>query len=319
MIEFLIKKTTDLTDNEINRICLLFKEIFVNHSKSIVEFKNEFLNTALGFSFHALMVNNGEIIGSHSLIPCHYNMNRISFLAAFSVDTMIKKGYRDFFNLKDMVELAEREASKYGVRFIFGFPNDNSYPVLKKGLKYKDIGRMSTYIYPYRIGGIKSNLRLLNFLSIAFCRFREGISAFLINKKVYDFCLDKDRSSYNLYRYQWFDGLYKIVTLDDFQFVYKIITYNNIRTAFLIDIDKISSFNIHCAVSYIRQKERRNFDLLMYIGYLPCRSLPFIKLPHKFEPKNFNFIGKFLDQNSQDERLFNIRNWNVNLSCYDLI
>lgn len=319
MIEFLIKKTTDLTDDEIGKNCLLFKNVFVGHSKSLAEFKNEYLNTALGFSFHALIVDNGEVVGSHSLIPCHYSLDGHSFLAAFSVDTMIKKGYRDFFNLKDLVELTEQEAKKYGIRFIFGFPNDNSYPVLKKGLKYKDIGRMSTYIYPYRIGGIKADLRFFDFLSMAFCRFLEAISNFVIDKKVYKFLLDKDRTFYDSYRYQWFGGAYKIVTLYDFQFVYKITIHDGIRTAFLIDVDKISSFNIHSAVSHIRREESRNFDLLMYVGDLPCRYFPFIKLPHKFEPKKFSFTGKFLDKNDVDERFFDIKNWNVNLSCYDLI
>lgn len=38
-----------------------------------------------------------------------------------------------------------------------GFPNANAYPIQKKGLKRKDIGNLSTYILPVRIGSIKNN------------------------------------------------------------------------------------------------------------------------------------------------------------------
>lgn len=318
-MEFVIKKTTDLADSEISRICLLFEEVFVGHSKNLLDFKNEFLNTALGYSYHALLFDKEEIVGAHSLIPCHYKMGEKAILTAFSVDTMIRRGYRDFFNLKDLVELTEMEAKKAGIHFIFGFPNDNSYPVLKKGLKYSDIGKMSTYIYPYRIGGIKSGLHFLNFLSIIFCRFMEFISVLVSNKTINTFLVDKDRTLYDSYRYKWFNNSYKQITLDNFRFVYRIVLHEGIRTVFLLDMDNVSSHNILRAVSYIRKKNGKEFDLLMYVGWLPCKHLPLIKLPRKLEPKNFNFTGKFLDKENIDDRFFNIENWNVNLSCYDLI
>lgn len=47
-----------------------------------------------------------------------------------------------------------------------GFPNANAYPIQKKGLKRKDIGNLSTYILPVRIGSIKKQFRQLNFLSV---------------------------------------------------------------------------------------------------------------------------------------------------------
>ena len=145
-MEFIIKRTIDLNNQEIQSICDLFNNIFESHKKDIYLFQKEFLNSALGFSFHALMIDDDRIVGSHSLIPCNYKYGTKDILTAFSVDTMIEKKYRDFFNLKELVDLTEVEALKYGIKFIFGFPNDNSYPVLKKGLKYQDIGKLSTYI-----------------------------------------------------------------------------------------------------------------------------------------------------------------------------
>lgn len=318
-MDFLIKRTTELTVQEIASICRLFETVFEGHSKTIECFKEEFLHTALGYSFHAMMVDSSEIVGAHSLIPCDYLCEGSKVLVAFSVDTMIKKGYRDFFNLKDLIDLTECAAKKVGVKFIFGFPNDNSYPILKKGFKYRDIGRMNIYVYPYRIGGIKHNLSFLTPISKAFTRLLGLISVFTRKHKEIVFLWDKNRKLYDQYRYQWFCGKYKIVSLLDFNFVYRIENYEGIRTAFLTDLDKISSFNVSKAVSYIRKCDGENFDLLLYVGFLPCGNLPLVKIPRKLEPKNFNFVGKLLDKTDMDERWFDINNWNVNLSCYDLI
>ena len=43
--------------------------------------------------------------------------------------------------------------AKNGVSFVFGFPNDNSYPVLLKSKLMREIGKMSIHCLPYRIGG----------------------------------------------------------------------------------------------------------------------------------------------------------------------
>jgi hypothetical protein len=232
---------------------------------------------------------------------------------------MIRKAYRDFFNLKDLAELTEREVLKHNINFVFGFPNDNAYPVLKKGLGYKDIGSLSIYIYPYRIGGIKHRLRCMNFLSMFFCRGLECTSYFMANRPAYTYLLDKDRTLYDAYRYKWFGGNYKRVALGEFCFVYRIIIYEGIRTAFLIDMNKVSHKALRTAVSYIRKTDANNFDLLMYVGRLPFNGLPLIKVPRRFEPKKFHFTGKFLDRANVDQSFLDIRNWNVNLSCYDLI
>jgi hypothetical protein len=44
-----------------------------------------------------------------------------------------------------------------------------------------------------------------------------------------------------------------------------------------------------------------------------------IKIPHKFEPKEFNMAVKILDKSLDKETLLNMNNWDVNLSNYDLI
>ena len=239
-MDFVIRKTTELTEEEIFSFCQLFEEVFVGHVKSVEYFKREFLNTSLGYSYHALMFDGNKMVGANSLIPCDYVYKGEHVLMAFSVDTMIKKGYRDFFNLKDLIDLIEDEARKTGIFFVFGFPNDNAYPILKKGIKYKDIGKMYTYVLPYRIGGIKPCFFFLNPLSKLFCKCLIKWSLFVANHKSYFAMIDRERETFNTYRYKWFEQDYCKVNLDNFSFIYRIKKHEGVRTAFLLDINCIS-------------------------------------------------------------------------------
>ncbi len=100
--------------------------------------------------------------------------------------------------------------------------------------------------------------------------------------------------------------------------MYKIITYEGVRTAFLVDVVNKSARNFCKAVKYIIQNENVNFDLILYVGHLPFSSYGMIKFPRRFEPKHFNFTGFLLNEKNKD-LLFNIESWDVNLSNYDLI
>lgn len=59
---------------------------------------------------------------------------------------------------KGLLALSPRHKCK----LLFGFPNDESYPVMIKGFKVKDIGRLTTYILPIKIGPIIPRMRWLD-------------------------------------------------------------------------------------------------------------------------------------------------------------
>jgi len=59
---------------------------------------------------------------------------------------------------------------------------------------------------------------------------------------------------------------------------------------------------------------------LLYIGDLPFSRTGLFKVPRKYEPKNFNFAATvFDDSNFNKSDIFNMKNWDVNLSNTDLI
>lgn len=62
------------------------------------------------------------------------------------------EGIDNFF---DMMTHATNRYREEGAAMLYGFPNDNSYPILKYIGLMEDIGKLDTYCLPYRIGGSK--------------------------------------------------------------------------------------------------------------------------------------------------------------------
>jgi hypothetical protein len=266
------------------------------------------------------MVDDNNIVGHNSGIPCFYHLGAEKILSVCNVDTMIAKSHRGIENLYDLMDHAYKKYKQDGIKFVYGFPNDNSYPLLTQLSFMDNIGKLDTYCLPYRIGGIKRQLNILNFASKFFCKTWVNITSIFASRDIVSFEIEKESESYNLTRYKRNDGKYSIVHLDKFSFVYKIITYENIRTAFLIDVMEKSANNYCKAVKYLLKNESINFDLILYVGSLPFKKNGFVKFPRKFEPKHFHFTAKIFDNKLIDSKTFcNINSWDVNLSNYDLI
>jgi hypothetical protein len=267
-----------------------------------------------------MIIDNGHIVGCNSYIPSYYLLGGKRVLLTNSVDTMVDKPYRDFVNFYDMALTAYDYMQKNNVAGVYGFPNDFAYPVSVKSKLMKDIGDLTVYCLPYRIGGIKSELKLLNCLSIFFVHSYLFFTGFFTDKKVNHFSIEKEAETYNPTRYKRLDGNYHIVIYQGSGFVYKIMNHEGIRSAFLIDVFEKSVANFNKAIQYIVRNHHREFDIVLYVGYLPFRCHGLLKVPRKLEPKTFHFTGKILKRDELDEDLFfNVRNWDVNLSNYDLL
>ncbi|WP_042723390.1 GNAT family N-acetyltransferase, partial [Flavobacterium sp. B17] len=102
-MKVIYRKTTELSDSDIENICEIFSEVFPEHSRSVSQFKNEFLNTDFGYSFHGLLMDGEKIVGSQSYIPFVYLVDGNEKEVALSVDTMILKDYRNFDNIFDLL------------------------------------------------------------------------------------------------------------------------------------------------------------------------------------------------------------------------
>ena len=319
MVEIKQKNTLELSLAEKQGLIDLFNAIF-KKNRTLAEFDNQYKNNALGYSFHVFMVDNGEIVGSISRIPAYYFVNGIKLIFTNGVDAMIQKKYRDFFYYYDLILALNDFVKEEGAVLDYSFPNDMSNPIILKAKIAETIGSLRTYFLPYRIGGIKKNLKLLNLFTILFSWFWIYLMAIISSKKEIKFSIEKDSDTYNKSRYKRMDADYSIVCDNKLWFVYKITNYKGIRAAFLLDVSAKSPRNFNKAIRYIVKKHHSEFDILIYVGYMPINGTGLLKIPRKYEPKKFNFVTIVFDNlriNKSD--IFNIRNWDINLSNSDLI
>lgn len=313
-MDFIVKKTTECRQDELKQINQLYNDIF-DKKVSLDFMLNQYTQNPFGYSYHSLIYDDETIVGMNVYVPVYFRKDGEKVLMANSIDSMVSKPYRDYFNYHDMVQAAYKYMKKEGVKFVCGYPNDKAYPVVVKSKLMKEIGKMYTYTLPYRIGGIKKSLSFLNFLSEGFCLCWAFTCSLLASKKVVAFKYDKDLDSYNATRYKRDDGQYTIKE----GFVYKIMDYDGIRAVFLVDVFEKSPYQFCKAVKYILKHEGSKFDILLYPGYLPFSLTGMIKIPHKFEPKHFYYTGKLLDKSFAGDDIWDITNWDTNLSNYDLL
>lgn len=314
-----VKKTIEFTTSEIAQVYQLFERVF-KKKRDITTFTEEYCNTPLGYSYHSLLKDNGVIVGFHSCMPFYYKKGTEKFLVALGIDSMVDKAYRDFFNFKSMIVACENRLKENGFKLRIGFPNDFSYPVLTKGLKHKTIGHLRTYALVRNVSSINHRLRFFDPLSRLFSKLQTLISLLSVNKSnLPGFLFHKDRDSFDPVRYKWFGANYEIIKEADFGFVYKIMDYNGSNTVFLMDVYPLTKINFEKAVRYIYKKDRKRIDLILYVGYLHFIPLSLISIPRKYEPKHFNFTCNIFDINFFDDRILDIKNWDVNLSNFDLL
>jgi hypothetical protein len=314
-----VKKTNELLESEQYEIVEMFNSVF-KKNRTIEQFRKLFLDTVLEYSYHVILYDDGVIGGCCSYLPSYYKIKNEKYLSVLSIDTMIDRKYRGQGYFREMLNSGIDYMRNDGVIFIINFPNDISYPRYIKLSLRQDIGSLITYVLPYRIGGIKPSLKTLNWLSIAFVNVFVFLSSLFADSKIHHFPIEKDKETYNKIRYNQPDGGYNIELIKGGGFVYKIFNYENIKAAFLMDVFDKSARNYNIAVRHILNNHKKEFDILLYVGHLPFGLNGFIKIPKCFSPKNFNFVGKLLNENLIEKELFfNINSWDVNLSNYDLL
>lgn len=318
-MEVIVKRSIDLSYEEFSQISHLFEEVF-GKPRSVDLLHRQYEQNPFGYAWMSMLVDNGKIVGLNSYVPSYYIYNGNELVFVNSIDSMVEKPYRDFFNFQDMVKCAYKEMARNGVAFVYGYPNDNSFPVLTKSKLMKEIGKMRTYCLPIHIGGVKKSLKPFNLVSEILCRIYVDLCGCFASHSSESYKIHKDSETYNQTRYHRGDGEYNMHRFEDgLTLYYKIKEHEGVRTAFLIDLSEKSPKAFNRAIRHILKSHRKEFDLLLYPGWLNFSNTSMFRLPRRFEPKNFNFTGKVLDKKAIGDEVWNISNWDTNLSNYDLI
>ena len=315
-----IKTTKEITNDEIKKIAVLFKEVF-HGDMTIESFRHRYQQTPIGYSVHALLLSeDNAIVGCHHLVPFYYVFDGKKQLFAYGSGTMIKKEFRNFLTYRRLIT----ESQKYIVEnmnctFLFGFPNENSYPVQKKGLQRQDIGDLSIFFLPLRLSAFKKSLRLLDPLVSLFSKCWLFFSNLSLSKKQYVSLVHRDYKSFNACRYNVRENVYKRVEGKDFSGYYRTRFLEGKLVAYILDVQPLTKRNFDGFVRKVAKEVESNVDGIMFVGNLPFKPMSLIKIPKKFEPKTFHFVGTIFNKEIIDERIFCVKNWEVSLVDYDLL
>lgn len=316
---FLCKKTNELTAQELEGMSALFLEVF-EKDRDADTFYKEYCSTPLGYSYHCIALSDiDEVVGFHSWVPFYYTTKGERFIAVFGADSMVRKSHRDFYVYQMLMTSCNDIMKADGCKLYIGIPNDNSHPLVIKGLRHKDVGKLTTYCLVRNISGVIPTLKYFNFGSRIFSFCQHLLSYLSICKRQYQFTYGKEHESFDNHRYSWFGGNYRMDKIDDFQCVYKIQKQENAEVAFLMDVYPLSRSNFEKSVRHIYKKHRKDIDMIMYVGNLPFTPIGLITIPHRFEPKHFYFTCKGFDKAFFDKSIFDISQWDINLSNFDLL
>jgi hypothetical protein len=315
-MEIKVYTTRQMTEEGKKQTCDLFERVF-GTPKTYHEFINQFENNEIGYSYFGQIYDNNKLIGSYAAIPLKFIYFGKEIIFAQSVDTMIDEEHRgNPFLLKKLAEKVYKKLVEDSIPFVFGFPNDNIYLVRKKVLKWKDIDNLDIYVLPVHIGAVKKQLNAFNAISSFFAKLVNiGINTY--SKEEEKFQIYKELTKeYFVYR---FDDEYTKIQISANAFgYYRLKDFNDINTAFIVDVYPLTKTNIETMVKKVL-KSNQNIDLVAYFGYLPFKPQNLFKIPDIYKPKDTFMSGRILDNDKIDQKIFDIKNWRVNLSNFDWI
>jgi hypothetical protein len=294
----------------------LFLRVF-NKKMTRETFEQKFFYTPRGYSYHSLMLHEEAIVGAFSAVPVRYRFFGKEQIFALSVDTMIDLKYRGAGHLVKMANLVHQGLISDGIPFIFGFPNEQFYPAQKRFLKYEDIGELDYYALPLNIGSVVQKLKSFNGLSQSFCKLTARLCRIPKNSEAKQEIVKVIDKQFERHRY---DNSYGRISLaDGAECVYKIYEEKGgIRTLYIIDVVPLNAGSLTRAVKQICQTAIDAVDIIIYVGKLPSRPAGLWKVPDSKKPRKIRMTGKTLIPGAIDGSVFNIDNWRVNISDFDV-
>ena len=316
-LSFKVKKTTELSDQEIDQLVNLIRST-MNVEKTRKAYKDKYLHNFLGFSFHALMIKEDKIVGCNTVIPQEFILFDKKYSFGQWCETLIDKNFRGAFsNFKKLGNILNEALLNNNICFIYGLPNKALYVVSKRLLGMKDIGKLQYYTYPIKLNKFLKKYYPLNILLSIFLKI---FLKFKFNhKNDYNFPIQKiNNESFKRGRY-FDDKDYKILAKDEYELVYKkeiSKKHNSAKIIWIIDVSPLNKLSLEKAVNELKKMDQ-DVDLIIYIGYLQTIPYNLIKIPDRFIKENNIFSGKILDKEKINEKVFDYKIWNINSSNFD--
>ena len=323
-VDLSIQLTHELSQSDKSEMRLLFESVFEKSFPPDL-FDRKYLQSCLGYSWHALLRRDGRIVGAYSAIPVRYRFYGNEAMFAIGVDLMVAKNSRGrLSSIKDMIEGLHSSLAAAGVAFVFGCAREEMRPFHEKVSNWRSLGKV-----PYQIALLRaSQLGLAAVPAKVLLRGWNGLRQMAEwihpagSPKIEKIC----DAGFLKYRYNIFPVDYRVVHgAADTTGWYLTDPYypiegtpKGVRFGLLVDVTPFSRKAFDEAIGLIAAREP-GLDYLAYQGFLPFQPANTITVPERFERKAWYAMGRILQSDVIDERIFDIRAWNLNLSNGDLV
>jgi hypothetical protein len=310
------KRTIDLSPQQCEQMRRLFFSVFAREMSEST-FERRFTRSSTGYSYHGLMLHDDEVVGSFTAIPYRYRCFGAERTFALSVDTMISKQHRgNKTSLVTMAQLAYEAMIKDGIEFIYGFPNELYYAHEKRILGTRDIGKLNYYVLPINAGTAMQKFRVMNYPSRLFARIMLGLPA---SRNTEKYKCDIEKINDDLFIKHRYDDSYDFLSLSGGRAVFKIYSEKGgAKALHILDVWPMTPAAMDETVREVLLRYGSVVDLILYVGRLPFRPRRLVKIPQWLEPQKIRMTGKVLVEGAVPDSIFDIDNWNVNVSNFDV-
>ena len=153
-----IKRTTELNSNEWEIYTSSFNQVF-NKIFTIDDFKQKYLTTIDGLSYHSLLMQDELIVGGCTVIPFEYFIKNTIVRVGLAVDVFILDTYRSHpMILYQMYNKLKKSLTPNKIEIVIAVPNDTAFSYWKNIIKWKEVGLLNYNVLPVKLGNVISKL-----------------------------------------------------------------------------------------------------------------------------------------------------------------
>lgn len=306
----------------------------------------------------ALDEENGVIAGQYAVIPMKMKVNRKIVNCLMSVNTLTRKEYRGQKIFTGLADSVFEDAADKGYEFVYGMPNQNSYPGFVKKLRFDNIGAVPLYLKPISPSNMVMDFKkskILEVLAKPFNMFFDAKQPKLDkNMKL----VKLDKSSLKLADDFWekVQNEYPIIverTSEYLKFRYLdiprrkyecyYILENNVPVAFAVG-RVMEVANMQCGMLadfiYLKGHEKAAKSLLKNMSFILkdkgadlvgvmmqshfkeaklIKRCGYFKCPKFMEPQPFLLILRTFNEGLKNEGINDIKNWFFTMGDYDVV
>jgi hypothetical protein len=135
-----------LTDQNLHDLQILIKDLY-GREEPIENLIRKYDTSTWGVQYIGYIAysKNREVAAYYGVFPVMLEIHGENILAAQSGDTMTHRHHQRKGLFIQLAYMTYELAKEVGIQFIFGFPNDNSFPGFQKKLNWKFSERMNNY------------------------------------------------------------------------------------------------------------------------------------------------------------------------------